>query len=657
MSTFGEEPGAVGPDHLSGLIDHALNVIPEDQVQDTPIYLMATAGMRLLPQAQQEGLVREICAYFRQNTRFSLPACSTNIQVISGETEGLYGWIASNYLLGGFDHPEDHAHGKGHHTYGFLDMGGASAQVAFAPNSTEAVTHANDLKLVRLRTMNGEPSEYRVFTASWLGFGVNRAREAYVEALLDLYELPDHHEIPDPCMPAGLRTTLSGEPVGVPATGETTLVGTGKFQECLRKTYPLLGKDAPCEDHPCMLNGQHVPAIDFDVNHFIGVSEYWHTTHGVFDEKGDKTYDLATYQHRVLDFCTQDWATIETSVDTRKTDVSAKDAQEACFKASWLINVLYDGIGIPRITIEHTHPPGTNASEGALEGAQEKGFLDPFQPVDKIDGFEVSWTLGKMLLYAAGQVPPKDDDALLPVGFGSNVGGVPGDFQYAGSTWEPLRHIGGDDDNDDDGDGWTDAADELLDKAKKKSTSSFFLFVLLLVVLAYLLRKKERRTRLYAKASALFRRSRRPGSPRGKPGRGGAGAGALAGLTSKLFGRSPAAYERVMEEGEAAQFELADADLSDEGHSDGSEASHVGRSSGLATPKHNLDMFDDGSLSGAVAAAGLGLSAMDRTGLVVRTESRERLVPTLQMLGAGRRSRAGSPTRLKSPSMLPLQED
>ncbi len=80
------------------------------------------------------------------------PTGDLHIQVIAGDTEGLYGWIAANYLLGGFDSPEKHMHGKGHHTYGFLDMGGASAQIAFAPNNTEAEKHANDLKLLRMRT-------------------------------------------------------------------------------------------------------------------------------------------------------------------------------------------------------------------------------------------------------------------------------------------------------------------------------------------------------------------------------------------------------------------------------------------------------------------------------------------------------------------------
>jgi golgi apyrase len=627
VSTFGDHPADVGREHLQGLIDHALNVIPEKKIADTPIFLMATAGMRLLPQVQQSALLHEICSYFRQNTQFSLPDCDVHIQVIKGETEGLYGWLAANYLLGGFDHPEKHKHGKGHHTYGFLDMGGASAQIAFAPNVTEAEKHWNDLKLLRMRTMDGRPTEFKVFTTTWLGFGVNQAHERYVKGLQEHYDSAKNHEIPDPCLPKGLRTTLDGNLVEGTGNTNITLIGTGDFSQCLIDTKPLLRKDAPCEDHPCLLNGQHVPAIDFDVNHFVGVSEYWHTTHGVFGGKTDRAFDFATYQQTVKEFCTKGWDAIESSMESRKKKDHEKEAQEACFKASWLMNVLHEGIGIPFETT-----PGFNVSRGALESAKEKGFLEPFQAVDKIDGIEVSWTLGKMLLYAAGQVPPgryKD----LPVGFGTNVKdeSTPPDFNFAGSHWQPLKH-------DDDGD-WSDTADDILEKARKKSTSGLLLFVLIIVVLGYLFRKRERRLRLFNKMNTLCRRSRRPGSPR-KGGRG------LSSFTNKLFGRHSREYERVLEEGEADQFELGDVDSDENDHSDGSEGSRIGRSSGLATPKLNVEIFDD-------VRSG---SAIDRSGLVVRTESRERLVPSLQMLNAGRRSRAGSPTRQKSPLMA-LQED
>jgi golgi apyrase len=626
---FGEKPKDVGPEHLKDLIKHALKIIPEDKIQDTPIFLMATAGMRLLPKVQQTGLTREICSYLQQNTEFSLPDCGLHIQVIPGETEGLYGWIAANYLLGGFDQPGKHKHGKGHHTYGFLDMGGASAQIAFAPNATEAEKHANDLKLLRLRTLDGVPAEYRLFTASWLGFGVNRAREAYVEAIQELYTETHSKELPDPCLPKSLRTTLDGTVITEKKPNEMTLVGTGAFQECLELTQPLLGKDKPCPDSPCLINGQHVPAIDFDVNHFVGVSEYWHTTHGVFGGKDDEAYDYTTYLKRVKDYCSRDWSAIASKLDSRdKNDL--RNAQEACFKASWIINVLHEGVGIPRIGIDKM--PGFNVSHDALEHAKEKGFLDPFQAVDKIDKVEVSWTLGKMVLYAAGQIPPKSGDDTYPVGFGSNgPTTIPHDFQFAGSTWRAPGATGNQ---------TIDEWEDMMGKARGTPSPGFFAFAVVLVFLGYFFRKKDRRMRFYGKVNSFMRRSRRPGSPR-KSARG------FSALTNKLLGRS-APYERVMEEGEANHFELGDVD--DDDYSDSSDGSRYGvgasgsgaRASGLATPKVNA--FDPLSVP-------FGFSALDRSGLVVRTESRERLVPHLQ--ATGRRSRAGSPTRLKSPLVPP----
>ncbi|CZT46654.1 related to apyrase (NDPase/NTPase) [Rhynchosporium secalis] len=656
VSTFADRPHNVGPEHLKQLLDHALNYIPEDQVKDTPIFLMATAGVRLLEPVQQKSLLSEICAYARGYTDFSLPDCDLYIQVIPGETEGLYGWIAANYLLGGFDAPENHNHGKGHHTYGFLDMGGASAQIAFAPNATEAVTHANDLKLLRMRTLNGNAAEYKVFTTTWLGFGVNQARERYVDALMDATYSKATHELPDPCLPSGLRTTLHGQVSEDAASKDPILVGTGRFDECLRQTYPLLDKDAPCADLPCLLHGQHVPAIDFDVNHFVGVSEYWHTTHEIFEmAHKDTAYDFSAYQALVKEFCSEEWHDIEAGVKVGKwgKKVDAKTAQEVCFKASWLINVLHDGIGIPKVAIEKGTGAGYNSTKEVAAHAKDKGFLDPFQAVNTIGGMEVSWTLGKMVLYASGQIPPSAA-TVGPVGFGTNL--KTNDFQEAGSNSKPVPV------NEDDT--WTETAEEISETVHSRTTPGFFLFMLVLILLGFLFRKRDRRMRVYRSFHHLGR-GRRPGSPR-KGGRGFFS-------SSKLFGgRSSSNYERVLEDGDAAnEFELGDVNSSDDDneHSDSSGGSKMGRTSGLATPKMNVVNFDNSSgatyfENAPTDGVGLGLghvpvgsvNAFDRAGLVVRTESRERLGPNLQMLGAGRRSRAGSPTRLKSPLMTPLEE-
>ncbi|KAJ5654160.1 hypothetical protein N7490_001163 [Penicillium lividum] len=653
VSSFADRPDSIGPDHLAELLDHAKNIIPEEDAKDTPIFLLATAGMRLLGNLERQLLLDQICSYARANTDFLLPDCGAHIQVIPGVTEGLYGWIATNYLMGTFDSPQAHDHGKGHHTYGFLDMGGASAQIAFAPNETETEKHANDLTLLRLRNIDGTQQEHRVFVTSWLEFGVHEARRRFVEALQAMMG-SNTQDLPDPCLPNGLRTTLDGKELPPGSLVGPSLLGTGRFDECLRQTFPLLDKDAPCSDFPCLLHGIHVPAIDFDVNHFIGISEYWHTTHEIF-EMGykDKAYDFNTYQERVKTFCSQDWDSIEQGIEIQQwgKKVDHEKAYEVCFKASWIINMLHDGIGIPRVGLEDTSS-SHNGTKEVLAHGQEKGYLDAFQAVNKIDSTEVSWTLGKIVLYASSQVPTDDEEA-LPVGFGSNIPGIPEDFQYPSVQLLP------------DAEGfhsehWHDA---LFDGDSPRRIPGILLFLFIVVVAAFFLCGRSRRLRIYHRINNLLRRGG-PSHPN-HPKKRRPFLGRL-----PFFHRNAPSYERVMENG-AQEFELGGAD------SDGSDAddrasdvdgvnlhppkraSSWGNSGTNPSLKYTLDNSSSGTI-GLGISGGSGI-AMDRAGLVVRTESRDHLAPiALGPTTNGRRSRAGSPTRSlhqKSPILSPLADD
>lgn len=666
ISTFATRPDLVGLDHLKELLEHASKVIPEEAVAETPIFLLATAGVRLLPDLQRNKLLAEICSYTRSTTNFQLPDCDLYVQAISGETEGLYGWIAANYLLGGFDAPEDHAHGKGHHTYGFLDMGGASAQIAFAPNATETERHAEDLTLLRMRTLDGAAAEYKVFVTTWLKFGVNEARKRYVEALLKASG-PESKELKDPCLPVGLSIDIPGD-VLLPGlktieSKSPLIIGTGNFDECLKRTYPLLEKDAPCEDEPCLLHGVHVPAIDFDVNHFVGVSEYWHTTHEVFEfGHTDKAYDFNTYQERVSEFCSQDWSVITEGIGKHKwgKKVDEKTAVEVCFKASWLINVLHEGIGIPRIGVENTQSGDHNGTKEILDNAKSKGFTDSFQAVDKIADTEVSWTLGRMVLYASSQVPPQN--AKLPVGFGSNTPGVPipSDFQFAGSSHSSTNASSKtttDPSASSEGDHWHDT---LFHNATPRRVPGFLLFLIIFSIAVFLLCGRDRRHRLYRKFTSS------PSSSSSFPRKRNFLGSKIPSLFRSATSSTPGSYERVLEDGGVADFELGSADeLSDNEHSDSSGAS---KTSGWATPRvqisHHSGLADDSSyfdssnntgIGGQGIGLGLGLgpiggltagggNAMSRSGLVGRTDSRERLAG---MGEGGRKSRRGSPSRFK----------
>ncbi|KAL9041504.1 MAG: hypothetical protein Q9214_004087, partial [Letrouitia sp. 1 TL-2023] len=621
VSKFGEKPDRIGPDHLKQLFDHALQIVPKEEVVQTPLFLLATAGMRLLPDRQQRELLQSMCSYAHSNTKFLIPDCGSNFQVITGQTEGLYGWVAANYLLGGFDSPKDHEHGKGHHTYGFLDMGGASAQIAFAPNRTEAERHANDLTLLRMRTLDGAAAEYRIFVTSLLEYGVNEARRRYVEVLQKEAGKSKTDELLDPCLPDGLSTTTKGDillPGSKVADGEVpTIKGTGQFDECLKKTYPLLDKEAPCSDEPCLLHSVHVPAIDFDVNHFVGVSEYWHTTHEIFEfGHKDKAYDFNTYQQRVSDFCSQDWRSIEEGISKHAWGKKVKEDTviNICFKASWIINMLHDGIGIPRVGLENTHTSGHNGTKEVLDSAKDKGLLDPFQAVDKIADTEVSWTLGKMVLYASSQIPAKEDG--LPVGFGKNVPGIAANFEYGGleaaspnGTTQDLRE------------GWHDT---LFNGGSPRRIPGLLLFLLIICVALFLLCGRERRQRIYSKLNTHSSRRLRPGKRRGLFG-------------SKLpFFRPRAnqvAYERVVEEGSTGgEFELGfvDGDFEENEHSDSSagSGSQAEKASGWATPRMHQtsggENFEHGNNSRGVGLGIIG-NAMNRSGLTGRVDSKEKL--------------------------------
>lgn len=577
--------------------------------------------MRLLPDRQRRRLLDEICTYARRYTEFLLPDCELHIQVISGETEGLYGWIAANYLLGGFDDPVKHAHGKGHHTYGFLDMGGASAQIAFAPNVTEAEKHAEDLALLRMRKLDGSSIEFGVFVTTWLGFGVNQARKRYVEKLVEASGGDGILELPDPCLPVGLKVTLDGKELDdVTKPGKDSyLIGTGKFEECLSQTYPLLAKDGPCEEISCLLTGKHAPAIDFDINHFVGVSEYWHTTHEIFEiDHPTKSYDLDTYQTRVKEFCGQDWSHIEDLVESHKwgKKVDSETAMQVCFKASWLINVLHNGIGIPRVGIETSGNTGKhNITEEVIEAAKDKGFLDPFQPVDKIGDVEVSWTLGKMVLYAASKVPPKDD-TVLAVGFGSNnpaaIKTLPADFEYASSPAEssPYHLPPASANTNYSMDGSTDPTywhENLWREGDKvpRRIPGILLFLIIFCIAGFLLMGRERRGKIWHTLKISSKKGKR-----------------------KILGSSGGiTYERVMEEGgDAMEFELGSVSSSDD-----DDGGWKGKS-GLYDPP-----------MGSAGASGVR-SGMGRVG------SRERLpVVTRSRNVSPSRDRTGAISRARSP--------
>jgi Golgi apyrase len=243
ISSFADNLDGI-PAYLAPLLDHARTHIPPSLHSETPLFLLATAGMRLLSPEQQAAVLQTTCNFLRFHSDFridspsSVGPCGSSVRIITGEEEGLFGWIAVNYLMDGFG-PSN----SDRSTYGFLDMGGASTQIAFEP-SPEEQEKAQNLVEVRLRLIGGEEITHKVFVTTWLGYGTNQARERYVGQAIRQHDLsspplfdespPITDVIDDPCLPKDL--TLIESPVFPELSGafeqkSRTLHGTGSFEQ------------------------------------------------------------------------------------------------------------------------------------------------------------------------------------------------------------------------------------------------------------------------------------------------------------------------------------------------------------------------------------------------------------------------------------------
>lgn len=431
LSSFNESPQKVGNHHLSYLLSLASAVVPKSEHYRTPIFLHATAGMRLLPPNEQEPILENVCQYLSSNSDFYIPHCKSHVNIIDGDVEGLYGWLSINYMLGAFDKPLEHQHGKNHTTYGLLDMGGASTQVVFLPNSTESAEHKNNLYKISL---NGIPelakdlkdiktignysvpatNVFDVFSDSFLGFGMFQAHNRYRKFLVDDYrKLHDISEdvyrfrtpISDPCLPKGFTTK---DEINLHSLD---FIGESNFQKCLKSIFPVLynathttgtdGFNGDCQQltetsrvSSCLLNDL-IPSFDFDVNHFIGVSGYWDAidkllaTQDLSARDDDKEkYDYKVIYKKTQEICSQPLNELLklNLLRKQKDKFSEEDLSELCFKSSWILNFLHVGLGFPRFGIDE------------IPNKDDK--FKSLQVVDKVGGSSFSWTMGRAILYA-----------------------------------------------------------------------------------------------------------------------------------------------------------------------------------------------------------------------------------------------------------------
>eukprot|EP00038_Savillea_parva_P030131 m.75733 g.75733 ORF g.75733 m.75733 type:complete len:339 (-) comp9014_c1_seq2:151-1167(-) len=248
LSFYVEAPHKV-TDSIGQLLRFAEAHVPVAQHASTPLRLMATAGMRMLPQKSQAAILGQVRQFLDEHSVFEVP--SGGIEIITGDRESLFTWIAANYGLGRFSSAKGDTT-----TIGCLDMGGASAQVAYEVGPR---TEVPDTGQFVIASVWGR----RVYAGTLQGFGSNEARRRYVDVLRE--KVGDGKIVTDPCLPPGLAEEQPAED-----GTDVSLVGTGDFDDCYRRVVPLLRSPPYGSFADTVLPAPRHPSGDW-----FGISEYW----------------------------------------------------------------------------------------------------------------------------------------------------------------------------------------------------------------------------------------------------------------------------------------------------------------------------------------------------------------------------------------------
>ena len=260
-----------------GLTDRVANF------QKIPLYLRATAGMRILRRKDKDRydkVMEEVLAYLS-----STPFHFRGARVIEGQEEALYAWVAANYLNGSLGEASEKR------TIGILELGGASAQIAFVPQDPKP----EDTEVVKIGER--EYREYRVYARGYDGVGKSRFIEAF--------------EGGDSCY-------LGNDE----ATGEG--LSAGDYNACKKQIIDHFDKTENIVFK--QLKEANPPAYD---GKYLALSNFYHTPNFFWQKYNRKFSEL---EIAGIEYCRKSWEVIR----AENTGVSEKFLREYCLMAAYI---------------------------------------------------------------------------------------------------------------------------------------------------------------------------------------------------------------------------------------------------------------------------------------------------------------------------------
>uniref|UniRef100_I3MFI2 nucleoside-triphosphate phosphatase n=1 Tax=Ictidomys tridecemlineatus TaxID=43179 RepID=I3MFI2_ICTTR len=330
-------------DYLRPLLSFAAAHVPVTKHKETPLYILCTAGMRLLPERKQLAILADLVKDLP--LEFDFLFSQSQAEVISGKQEELDA-----------DASQESAVGR-RRTVGILDMGGASLQIAYeVPTSTSVLPpKQEEAAKILLAEFNlgcdvqHTEHVYRVYVTTFLGFGGNFARQRYEDLVLNetlsknrllgqKTGLSPDNPFLDPCLPVGLTDVVERN------NQVLHIRGKGDWATCGAMLSPLLARSNTSK---ASLNGIYQSPIDFNNSEFYGFSEFFYCTEDVLRIGG--RYHGPTFAKAAQDYCGMAWSVL---TQRFKNGLFSSHADEhrlkyQCFKSAWMYQVLHEGFHFP----------------------------------------------------------------------------------------------------------------------------------------------------------------------------------------------------------------------------------------------------------------------------------------------------------------------
>ncbi|XP_053817793.1 ectonucleoside triphosphate diphosphohydrolase 8-like isoform X6 [Vidua chalybeata] len=343
ISSYADDPVGAGAS-LKPCLDRAMKIVPAEQQRETPTYLGATAGMRLLREensTKAEQVLAEVSKAIGE-----YPVDFRGARILTGSEEGSFGWITVNYLLETlvkFSFAEKWEHPQDTEVLGALDLGGASTQITFQPGVP--VEDRNTSVFFQLYGTN-----YSLYSHSYLCYGQSQALKMLLAAL---HQASSSAQISHPCYPQGYQENITvaelydSPCVRAPSSASPGLVlmvmGTGDPAACGTAVQRLFNFSCGAQG-PCGFNGVYQPPVR---GRFFAFAGFYYTFNFL---NLTRQQSLSEVNTTVLSFCRRNWAELVQSFPRH-----LKYLHTYCSVAFYILTLLLDGYKFNEHTWSNIH--------------------------------------------------------------------------------------------------------------------------------------------------------------------------------------------------------------------------------------------------------------------------------------------------------------